>query len=180
MMDLPLEEDGVEEQPVRISLHGRRQLDFQQIERALLDAHGITSVAAAALGIGRATLDGRIRQSPRLREVVRHARAEILDDAEWNVFRRVEKGDLKLSLWVLSRLGRERGYGKIEEVRHAGPDGETLKVETTLRRELDVGGLSDVLGILADAGVIPAGVVPTPEEGVDSSDDGVHSAHPDA
>lgn len=51
-----------------------------------------------------------------MHDAIRDARDDIIDVAEANMFRAVQAGDLDISKFVLTRLGRARGWGNSVEV----------------------------------------------------------------
>lgn len=156
------------------------KIGMAEAEAALIQCHGIISDSADLLHVARTAMYWRVKHSPRLQEVARQAREAVLDKAEVNIYNRVLKGDLKVSQWMLTRIGRDRGYGRVEEMRHTGPDGGAVRLSTVVKQELDAGCISDIIGILADAGVLPTGVVEAIEALPDSPADGVHPAPTDA
>lgn len=92
-----------------------RKITSAQIETALRANFGNVSQCAKSLGCTRHTLWTRIQRSSHLQQVLQECRETIKDIAEGNIFRRVVRGDIGCSQWVLARLGRDRGYGdKVE------------------------------------------------------------------
>lgn len=62
--------------------------------------------------ITRAYVKRRIDSSPALQALLEDIRESILDDAESNVFKQVKAGNTEESKFVLTTLGRSRGYVK--------------------------------------------------------------------
>lgn len=85
-------------------------LDNGTIYHALLDAKGNLTEAAAALEVSRTALKKRIEGVPALVQVMGDFREGIVDRAESNVWEDVRKGDATASRFVLSTIGKERGY----------------------------------------------------------------------
>ncbi len=83
----------------------------EEIEKALLSASGVLAHAATALGMSRQGLWKRIKGNAALEETRDTARAELLDAAESQLFKAVRAGKPWAIRFVLTRLGRERGYG---------------------------------------------------------------------
>lgn len=63
-----------------------------------------------------------MERHPDLREIRDWAQERIVDIAEHNMWEAVRKKDLKASRYILSSLGRSRGYG-VQRHEHSGPDG---------------------------------------------------------
>lgn len=56
-----------------------------------------------------------VKRRPRLIEFVREYREMVTDQAEANLFRQVENGDIKASALVVSTLGKDRGWVRESE-----------------------------------------------------------------
>lgn len=97
-----------------------RKITNAQIEAALRAHYGNVSQCAKSLGCARYTLWSRIQRSSHLQQVLQDCRETIKDIAEGNIFRRVLRGDVGCSQWVLARLARDRGYGDKVEVPLSG------------------------------------------------------------
>lgn len=88
-----------------------KMLSEAQIEAALRSHAGIMSFAAKALGVTRSAVHIRVDRSPRLQAVAAEVRETILDAAEGNIAKAINKGDVQTSRWYAERLGQGRGYG---------------------------------------------------------------------
>ena len=88
---------------------------------ALVSTQGNVSKAAEKLGVNRRTVSRWIAQHPHLRMLVNEQRDRLLDKAEENVFEAVMQGDLKMSMFVLRTLGKNRGYAERKEVNQLTP-----------------------------------------------------------
>lgn len=94
----------------------KRRNKVQDYAEAIRRARGLLSYAADALGVTRWALYKFVEQHPELYEVIEEARERTLDLAENNILSKVDSGDYNASQFVLSRLGRNRGYGeKVEQ-----------------------------------------------------------------
>lgn len=82
-----------------------------QITKALEGSGGVICHAAKSLGITRQWLSTRISASDELIEARASGKAEVLDAAESQLFKAVRLGKPWAIRFVLSRLGRDRGYG---------------------------------------------------------------------
>jgi len=83
-----------------------------QIEAALRKAAGRPAVAARLLGISRQAMHERITRTPHLAELLFEIEEELVDAAESVVRRALDAGDKKMTMWVLDRCGRHRGWGR--------------------------------------------------------------------
>lgn len=88
----------------------------EEIGEALFDMNGNFTAVCIKLSKGgkrpvtRSYLKDRISNSPLLIEVLDDIRESALDAAERNVFEAVRAGRIEESKFVLTTLGRERGY----------------------------------------------------------------------
>ena len=88
---------------------------------ALVSTRGNVSMAAEKLGVNRRTISRWMVQHPHLRMLVSEQRDRLLDKAEENVFEAVMQRDLKMSMFVLRTLGKNRGYTERREVSQPTP-----------------------------------------------------------
>lgn len=75
--------------------------------------------------IHRNALYRMIERHPDLKEIREWAQERIVDIAEHNMWQAAQKGDLKACRYILSSLGRGRGYG-VQRLEHANPDGSPI------------------------------------------------------
>lgn len=76
--------------------------------------------------ISRGCLYKRIQEYPSIKEKIHEEREKILDLAEDTIFDAIKKGDTKMALEVLKRLGRERGWG--DDIKVDGSILEDIKI----------------------------------------------------
>lgn len=111
-----------------------------EIIEALRVAHGNISAAASILQVRRRYVKERIDRVPEVREFYEEVKDLVLDRAEQNIMVDVFKGDQVASKFVLTTLGKDRGYTTRSEM--TGKDGEPLTDEKgaeaidALRRKL--------------------------------------------
>lgn len=84
--------------------------------RAIEGSGGIVSDVAKRLGCDWNTAQRYIQRWPETQEAFQAERERILDLAETTLYRAIQEGDIQAAKWVLSRLGRHRGYGDHVEV----------------------------------------------------------------
>ncbi len=82
-----------------------------EISQALQASGGVLATAAIAIGMSRQGLWKRVKGNAALEEARDTAKAELLDVAESGLFKAVRAGKPWAIRFVLSRLGRGRGYG---------------------------------------------------------------------
>jgi hypothetical protein len=94
------------------------KVEDKQICEALLECDGNVSAAAKWLSaelripVARQYVAGRISRSSALQEILEDIRETVIDDAESNVFRAVRAGRIEESKFVLTTIGKDRGYFK--------------------------------------------------------------------
>jgi hypothetical protein len=96
------------------------EYSFEQVCRALIDAHGRHSVAAKALGCASRTIGNYCERYPRLRELELDLRKARVDMAEGVLDNHLKAGSLTASLFTLRTIG---GYKEKTEsaVSFTGP-----------------------------------------------------------
>lgn len=98
----------------------------EQVAQALMTCGGIIDTAAEKLGMPRSTLWSRVQRTEALQEAREEGKQKILDAAESALFKAVREGKAWATKFVLSRLGRGRGYGASLELE--GNAGGTVHV----------------------------------------------------
>ena len=91
-------------------------LDEKKVIETLTAAHGNVSLASQKLGVNRRTIHRHMKKNPALRQVVEDCREQMLDKAEGNIFEAAEKGDLAACRFILTTLGKARGYSTRKEI----------------------------------------------------------------
>ena len=100
-----------------------------EIAAALEKANGNLSEAAAHLGIKRHVLAGHVERVEALRLYHLDFLEKAIDKAQSNVFKAVENGDYGASQFLLTTLGKDRGF--------------STKQEMTLAKTVDLNDLSE-------------------------------------
>ena len=91
-------------------------LDEKKVIGTLTAARGNVSLASEKLGVNRRTIHRHMKKNPALRQVVEDCREQVLDRAEENIFEAAEKGDLAACRFILTTLGKARGYSTRKEI----------------------------------------------------------------
>jgi len=100
----------------------------QEIAFAIIDCGGYVSAIAKTLGCKIESIRNAINSNPELKELVYEQREELLDNAERGLVKAVNAGKLEAIKFVLSRLGRNRGYGQKLEVENTGETSSRIVV----------------------------------------------------
>lgn len=95
-------------------------------EEAIKGSGGIMSAVAKRVGCDWATARKFVNNSPKLKRMFEAEREIVLDMAESTLFNSIRAGDTSDAKWLLSRLGKERGYAERKEL--TGADGEPVEV----------------------------------------------------
>jgi hypothetical protein len=88
-----------------------RKVTTDTIEAALKKAHGMVYVAAKAIACDPKTIKSRMKQVPRLQDLVSDQAEYMNDHAEMKLYEAIERGDPWSIQFVLRTRGRSRGYG---------------------------------------------------------------------
>ena len=96
------------------------KLSKRKVAAALLEAHGVVAHAARLLGVTREHLTAYIAKNPDLQRVRDEARERLLDVAEEGLFEAVKRRRPWALQYVLSRLGKHRGYTERTEQEQVG------------------------------------------------------------
>lgn len=94
----------------------KRQHTEAEIEQALRTTGGLVSYSAKRLGMTSAGVRKRIKSSARLQGVVEELDDQILDMAEGNVLKLLDREDPGMTRWVLEKKGKGRGYGPEQRI----------------------------------------------------------------
>lgn len=93
---------------------------LKDVKKAIREHRGNVTNAAATLGISRVALSYRISHNPKLKEIVKaervNKREEKVDIAESNIETMLNSKDWRATRYILSTLGRNRGYVERQEI----------------------------------------------------------------
>lgn len=110
----------------------KQEFTAKQVRGAIQDAGGNIARAADALGVSRRTVYDYIRRYKSLKDVVgaerRFKRAMRVDIAESNLDDALDSGDWRATEYVLSTLGKGRGYMRRSITQVSGSPDEPLPV----------------------------------------------------
>lgn len=87
-----------------------------------LRAHLPLSAIAQRVHCERNFLNKKIQEHPEIAQLVADARAAMVDQAEYQIFRAVSQGSLAATIHVLDHLGRDRGWGDAPPEKDAADD----------------------------------------------------------
>ncbi len=110
----------------------RPSREFKDIEiiEALLKCDGLVMFTAKKLRCDRSTVYARIKKVPAVAAACEEARNCMLDEAESHLHKLLKQGDFEALTYYLDRIGRQRGYGKSQEI--SGPGGAPVKFTLAL------------------------------------------------
>jgi len=91
-----------------------------EIIAAIKATKGTVCYAADALKISRKTIYYRAKDNPEITEAIQEAREEMVDKAEVQLHRAVQRGDKWAVMFALRTQGRNRGYVERQEIEHDG------------------------------------------------------------
>jgi predicted transcriptional regulator len=90
----------------------RYQLRAEEVAEAVRQAGGRLATAAELLKCSQPAVRRYIERFPEVREAFEEERAVVIDTVESKLIEAVERGDLRAVKFVLSTLGKDRGYTK--------------------------------------------------------------------
>lgn len=93
-----------------------RNITVAEYQEAITLSHGILAAAARRLGVSRVSVHKAVNKHPTLKAALEEARDEVLDLAESRLFEAVNAGTLSAIIFMLSTLGKNRGYVPRQEV----------------------------------------------------------------
>jgi hypothetical protein len=108
----------------------------KDILKAVRGNRGNVTRTAKELKMNRTALERRISNNPKIRKIVEEERLsyreEKLDLAEEDLMRRLENGDWHATKYVLSTLGRDRGYVERQEFEETKETKQVFQIGETI------------------------------------------------
>ena len=108
----------------------KQRYSAQEVVDALIATAGIKTAAARHLGCHHDTITNYINRYPTVAAAYQQARDSIIDKAESVLVQRLNAREWDAAKFVLTTLGRDRGWGQQVGVSHSGPDGGPVKITT--------------------------------------------------
>jgi transposase-like protein len=102
------------------------------IIEAIKDSGGIMSTIARRLGVTWHTADTWVKQYDETKQALQDEREAILDLAESTLFRNIKDGNSQDAKWLLSTMGKNRGYSERHEI--TGADSGPIDVNAIIRK----------------------------------------------
>jgi hypothetical protein len=99
-----------------------------QIITAIRDSRGLIAVAARKLGVSRRTVYNRLEKSDEIREALDEARDFALDVGQAKLYQAVEAGESWAVQYLLTTLGKARGFTTRQQVEHSGQGGGPIPI----------------------------------------------------
>jgi hypothetical protein len=104
------------ETEVKLAIREQGDRVDHTIALAIVQTKGVLSRMIEIVGLPAPSIRYRITQSPMLKQVIFEARESVIDNAEDNIFKKVEAGDYGASVFVVKTLGKDRGYTERREI----------------------------------------------------------------
>lgn len=123
-------EAGIRHLPPNHRGKGSKHLSEELIGRMLKVTLGHRTETARRLGCSAVNIFQRIRGSAYLQNVVEEIYNGLVDDAEQTIHKKVNKENLKASMFTLERLAKGRGWTKkSDEVEDRLPQSLTINIQ---------------------------------------------------
>lgn len=115
---------------------GRKGYKIPQkdICEAIKDSAGLISVIAERLGIRYDAAKRHIQLHDSTIEAYNHEVESKIDIAEKTVDQAIQAGDVGAAKWLLSTLGKKRGFSEKQEIEHTGKDGAPIEINVNFVR----------------------------------------------
>lgn len=105
-------------------------LTIGQIEKALIKANGLVTVAAKMLGVTQSAITQRVKKSPRLQKAKEDIVEKMLDVAENALHSRMhDEKNLTASIFYLKTKGKHRGYSEKQDIELSGKFEAPITIE---------------------------------------------------
>lgn len=101
----------------------------RKIIKAIPGTNGLISAIAIKLGVHYRTVLRYRDQNESVRQAIEEEKEKMLDTAESNIHREIQKGDMDTSKWFLARKGKDRGYSEKIDTEHKGELKTILEVK---------------------------------------------------
>jgi hypothetical protein len=101
--------------------------DVKTVMEAIKGSAGIVSTIAKRMGVEWHTANERIQRYPEALAAFADEREGILDMAEATIFTAIKSGDTGSAKWILSTIGRKRGFTEKQEIEISGEIGTPVK-----------------------------------------------------
>jgi len=95
------------------------RLSKNRVKKAIPTSAGIISTIARRLSCDWHTAKNCIDADPELSQMLEDEMEGVLDMAESVLFKNIENGNSADSKWILSKLGKDRGYGDSVDLKHS-------------------------------------------------------------
>ena len=97
-----------------------RKLTKSNIKDAIKGSGGIISTIAKRLNVAWGTAKTHIEKYEETKQAYQDEVESILDLAESSIYKSIKEGDTQDAKWLLSKRGKQRGYGDNVNVNHEG------------------------------------------------------------
>ena len=100
---------------------------MKTVIEAIKGTAGIVSTIAKRLGVEWHTANERIQKYPEALKAFQDEREGILDMAEATILTAIKSGDTGSAKWLLSTIGKKRGFTEKQEIEISGELGTPVK-----------------------------------------------------
>ena len=100
-----------------------------QVLEAIKDTGGIMLQIAKKLDCDWNTARKYSNMWDATKEALKAEEEKVLDIGESQMLKQVQAGDGQMIRWMLSRKGRDRGYGDKQEIEHSAPAGININIK---------------------------------------------------
>ena len=97
-----------------------KRYPLKDFKAAIPGSAGIVSTIARKVGCDWSTARIAIDASPLLTQLWNNERESLVDMAEGVLLKSVQSGDTQDAKWVLSKMGKRRGWGDKLDIEHSG------------------------------------------------------------
>ena len=109
----------------------------EKLLEAIKGSAGIISTIAKRLEVEWHTAETRIQKYPEALKAFADEREGILDMAEATILTSIKQGDTGSAKWLLSTIGRKRGFTEKQEIGITGSDGGPVEISVIKRVIID-------------------------------------------
>lgn len=111
------------------------KLSKTKLESAIKGSFGNITVIAQKLQVERKTVYEWLEKDPVMKSLLTDERDKMLDLAENKLVAKINEGDSRLISFVLSTLGKSRGYTSGQEIKHSGTTEHIIREMTPEERK---------------------------------------------
>lgn len=116
------------------------QFREEQVIKALTESRGLIAPAAEALHCNRSTVRRYMERYPEVKEAQEEAVQASVDLAQSKLMVLIEREDWRAIRYMLSTLGKDRGFTERQEIVAVGDEAESLRLQFLAEARMIYGG----------------------------------------